>query len=72
MLTGYVMILRYVFNRHVFRCNNNITVMSLFLKNSNLSIREGAFNITGWNGSAGTMASMYFNMLSKNYGIDLN
>lgn len=44
----------------------------LVLKNSNLSIREGAFNITGWNGSAGTMASMYFNMLSKNYGIDLN
>ena len=44
----------------------------LVLKNSNLSIKEGAFNLTGWNGSSGTMASMYFNMLSKNYGIDLN
>ncbi|MBO7526424.1 MAG: excinuclease ABC subunit UvrA [Clostridia bacterium] len=44
----------------------------LVLKNSDLSIKEGAFNVTGWSGSSGTMASMYFNMLSKNYGIDLN
>ena len=44
----------------------------LVLKNSNLSIKEGAFNVTGWSGSTGTMASMYFNMLSKTYGIDLN
>ncbi|MBE7075090.1 MAG: excinuclease ABC subunit UvrA [Clostridiales bacterium] len=44
----------------------------LVLKNSHLSIKQGAFNITGWSGTAGTMASMYFNMLSKNYGIDLN
>ncbi len=44
----------------------------LVLKNSHLSIRQGAFNVTGWNGSTGTMAGMYFNMLSKNYGIDLN
>lgn len=45
---------------------------SLVLKNSHLSIKQGAFNITGWSGTTGTMASMYFNMLSKNYGIDLN
>lgn len=44
----------------------------LVLKNSDLSIRQGAFNITGWNGSTGTMAGMYFNMLSKAYGIDLD
>lgn len=44
----------------------------LVLKNSHLSIREGAFNITGWSGSTNTMAGMYFNMLAKNYGIDLN
>ncbi len=44
----------------------------LVLKNSHLSIKQGAFNITGWSGTSGTMASMYFNMLSKNYGIDLN
>lgn len=45
---------------------------NLVLKNSHLSIKQGAFNITGWSGTTGTMASMYFNMLSKNYGIDLN
>lgn len=44
----------------------------LVLKNSHLSIKQGAFNITGWSSASGTMASMYFNMLSKNYGIDLN
>lgn len=44
----------------------------LVLKNSQLSIRQGAFNITGWNGLASTMAGMYFSMLSKNYGIDLD
>ena len=45
---------------------------NLVLKNAHLSIKQGAFNITGWSGATGTMASMYFNMLSKNYGIDLN
>ncbi len=44
----------------------------LVLKNSHLSIKDGAFNITGWSGATGTMAGMYFNMLSKNYGIDLS
>ncbi len=44
----------------------------LVLKNSHLSIRGGAFNITGWSGLSSTMAGMYFNMLAKNYDIDLN
>lgn len=44
----------------------------LVLKNSHLSIKQGAFNMSGWSGTSGTMAGMYFNMLSKQYGIDLN
>ena len=44
----------------------------LVLKNSHLSIKQGAFNMSGWSGASGTMAGMYFNMLSKTYGIDLN
>lgn len=44
----------------------------LVLKNSHLSIKQGAFNMSGWSGTSGTMAGMYFNMLSKKYGIDLN
>lgn len=44
----------------------------LVLKNSHLSIKQGAFNMSGWSGTSGTMASMYFNMLSQKYGIDLN
>ena len=42
------------------------------LKNSHLSINQGAFNITGWNSEHGTMASVYFKMLSDRYGIDLD
>ena len=45
---------------------------SLVLKNSNLSIREGAFKISGWSGESGSMAGMYFNMLKKHYGLDLD
>ena len=45
---------------------------NLVLKNSHLSIKQGAFNMSGWSGTSGTMASMYFNMLAKTYGIDLN
>ena len=44
----------------------------LVLRNSHLSIKQGAFNITGWSAEGGTMASMYFDMLNKTYGIDLN
>ena len=44
----------------------------LVLKNSHLSIRQGAFNCAGWSGDKGTMAGMYFNMLHKHYGLDLD
>ena len=42
------------------------------LKNSNLSINQGAFNFTGWKSEEGTMAKAYFNALSKQYDIDLD
>ncbi len=45
---------------------------SKVLKNAHLSITDGAFNITGWQGDKNTMAGMYFDMLSKKYNIDLN
>lgn len=44
----------------------------LVLKNSHLSIKQGAFNITGWSGESSTMAGMYFNMLNKHYGLNLD
>lgn len=44
----------------------------LVLKNSHLSINEGAFNITGWRAEEGSMAKAYFVALSKQYDIDLN
>lgn len=44
----------------------------IVLKNSDLSISDGAFNITGWRMEQGTMASAYFQSLSKQYDIDLN
>ncbi|MGN1201636.1 MAG: excinuclease ABC subunit UvrA [Candidatus Caccovivens sp.] len=43
----------------------------LVLKNSHLSINEGAFNITGWRCEEGSMARAYFVALSKQYDIDL-
>lgn len=42
------------------------------LKNSELSISEGAFNLTGWRMEEGSMARAYFVALSKTYDIDLN
>ncbi len=44
----------------------------LILKESNLSIREGAFNATGWRIDGGGLAEKYFLALSKKYGIDLD
>ncbi len=44
----------------------------IVLKNSNLSIAEGAFNLTGWKYEEGSMASLYFNALSKKYDIPLD
>ncbi|MDD2445446.1 MAG: excinuclease ABC subunit UvrA [Clostridia bacterium] len=45
---------------------------SKVLKNENLSLNEGALNLTGWNVEEGSIASMYFKVLSQKYGIDLN
>lgn len=44
----------------------------LVIKDKNLSVNEGAFNVTGWNAESGSIASMYYKALSKKYGIDLN
>lgn len=44
----------------------------IVLKNSDLSISEGAFNSTGWRMEQGSMARAYFVALSKQYDIDLN
>lgn len=43
----------------------------LILKNSHLSISQGAFNLTGWRYEPESMAKRYFDALSKKYGIDL-
>ena len=45
---------------------------SLILKDSDLSIRQGAFNATGWRIDGGGIAERYFLALSKKYGIDLD
>ena len=50
---------------------NDIDVTRV-LKNSHLSIRQGAFNLTGWNYQQGAMAHMFFDALSKKYGINLD
>lgn len=44
----------------------------IVLKNSNLSINQGAFNLTGWRVEEGSMAKAYFEALSKAYKIDLD
>ncbi|MBP3619912.1 MAG: excinuclease ABC subunit UvrA [Clostridia bacterium] len=44
----------------------------IVLKNSHLTISEGAFNVTGWRFEQGSMAKAYFEALSKQYAIDLN
>ncbi len=45
---------------------------SKILKNSHLSVNQGAFNHTGWNIFTGAMAKMYFNLVSKKFGINLD
>lgn len=44
----------------------------LVLKNSYLSVNEGAFNLSGWRIEDGSMAKGYFQGLSKKYDIDLD
>lgn len=45
---------------------------SLVLKNSDLSINEGAFNITGWRMDEGSLTSRYLKAVAKKYDIDLD
>ena len=46
----------------------------LVIPNRNLSLNEGAINVSGWNSSlmGGQMAAMYFGALSKHYGFSLD
>lgn len=44
----------------------------LILKDSHLSIRQGAFNATGWRIDGGGLAERYFLALSKKYNINLD
>lgn len=44
----------------------------LVLKNSHLSISQGAFNTSGWTYLPGTMAFQYFQALSQKFDIDLD
>jgi len=44
----------------------------IVMKNSHLSINEGAFNVTGWRFEEGSMAKAYFVGLAKHFDIDLN
>lgn len=45
---------------------------SIVMKNSHLSILDGAFNLTGWRCEDGTMAKAYFVSLAEKYDINLN
>ena len=45
---------------------------SLVLKNSHLSINQGALNITGWNIDTGAIAAIYLKKLATIYDIDMN
>lgn len=44
----------------------------LVVKDENLSLREGAMTVTGWNIGDGKMAIMNFNALAKHYGFSLD
>lgn len=44
----------------------------IVLKNSHLSVEQGAFNLTGWRYEEGSMAKLYFDALSKKYDIPLD
>lgn len=45
---------------------------AIVLKNSHLSISEGAFNLTGWKYENGSMAKSYLDALAEKYDIDVN
>ncbi|MGN0748807.1 MAG: excinuclease ABC subunit UvrA [Christensenellales bacterium] len=45
---------------------------NLLLKNSNLSVKGGAFNVSGWKYTYGGLCKGFFDAISKKYNIDLN
>lgn len=46
---------------------------ALVIPNPALSLAEGAVNVSGWNSAAkGTIASMYFDALTKHYGVSMD
>ncbi len=45
---------------------------AIVLRDGNLSIREGAFNLAGWRMDSGGLAARYLVALSKKYDIDLD
>ncbi len=45
---------------------------ALVLRNSELSIREGAFKITGWSTEEGSLTFRYLSAVAQKYGIDLD
>ncbi|MEG1752079.1 MAG: excinuclease ABC subunit UvrA [Clostridia bacterium] len=45
---------------------------NIVLKNSNLSLNDGALNFTGWVSDGTSMASLYYEALNKKYGISLS
>ncbi len=51
---------------------NNEIDEKLVVKDPNLSLREGAMTVSGWNIGDGKMAIMNFNSLAKHYGFSLD
>ena len=45
---------------------------NMVLKDSNLSVNQGAFNATGWRIDGGGLAEKYFRAVEKKYNIDFN
>ncbi len=44
----------------------------LVIKDENMSLRDGAMCITGWNLDSGKMCEMYFTSLAKHYGFSID
>ncbi len=45
---------------------------NILLKNKNLSVKGGAFNVSGWKYTYGGMTKGYFDAIAKKYDVDLN
>ena len=66
------------FNSPIGACENCLGIgekqtisKNLLLKNSHLSIYDGAFAVSGWRYENDSISGMYFKALEKKYGIDL-